>query len=58
MQINLPPKVRVTLYIGTAILSPVVAYLLAKGYIGDLEMLLWSTEVTAVAALAAFNIAK
>lgn len=58
MQVNLPIQVRLALYIFTAIASPVVAYLLAKGYIGELEMLLWSTEVTAVSALAAFNVAK
>lgn len=58
MNINLPPKVRISLYILTAIGSPVVSYLLAKGFIGELEMALWGAEVTAVTALAAFNVAK
>lgn len=58
MTLNLPYKVRVALYIFTAISSPIVTYLLAKGIIGDLELTLWSAEVTAVAALAALNVTK
>lgn len=56
MQINLPYKVRLVLYVLNILASPVVAYLLAKGVIGTLEMTLWAAEVTAVSALAAFNI--
>ena len=58
MEVNLPSKVRLSLYIFTAVAGPVVTYLLAKGYIGELEMALWAAETTAVTALAAFNIAK
>lgn len=55
MQLNPPYKVRAVLYVITAIGTPIVAYLLSKGIIGNLEMTLWSAEVTVVAALAAFN---
>lgn len=56
MQINLPAKVRAALYILTALGTPFVAYLAATGVIGNLEVSLWSAEVTAVSALAAFNV--
>lgn len=56
MNLNFPPKVRAVLYVVTALGSPVVVYLLAKGIIGELEMALWAAEVTAVSALAAFNV--
>jgi hypothetical protein len=55
MNVNLPPKVRATLYVATVILTPLVVYLKARNYIGDLELTLWSAEVMAVGALAAFN---
>lgn len=55
MNINLPTKVRAALYILTVLFTPVVVYLKAKSYIGDIEMTLWSAEVMAVGALAAFN---
>ena len=56
MKLNPSSKVRVALYIVTALGTPVVAYLLAKGLIGVLEVTLWSAEVTAVAAMAGFNV--
>ncbi len=52
---NIPHKTRAALYIFTAVGSPIIAYLLAKGVIGELEVILWSAEVTAISALAAFN---
>lgn len=55
MTITLPAWLRRSLYILTAVGTPVTAYLLAKGYIGNLEMTLWSGEVAVVSALAAFN---
>lgn len=58
MNLNIPPKVRAGLYLFTALGSPIAAYLLAKGVIGELEMALWAAEVTAVSALAAFNVLK
>ena len=56
MTLNLPYKVRAFLYVLTTIGTPIIAYLLAKGIIGDLELTLWSAVVTAVSALAAFNV--
>lgn len=58
MTINLPYYVRAVLYVLTAIGSPFVVYLASKGYIGDLEVTLWSAEVAAVSLLAAFNVSK
>ncbi len=56
MTLSLSPKVRVLLYVLTVIGTPVVVYLKAKGIIGDLELILWGAEVTAVSGLAAFNV--
>lgn len=58
MNLNPPSKVRAALYIFTAIATPIVAYLLAKGFIGTLEVTLWSAEVTVVSAMAGFNVTK
>lgn len=55
MTINVPYKIRAGIYVATALLTPVITYLLAKGVIGTLEMALWGAEVTAVSALAALN---
>lgn len=56
MTINVPYQLRVGLYVLTAVGTPVVAYLLSLGIIGDLEVTLWSAEVAVVGALAAFNV--
>jgi hypothetical protein len=56
VKINVPPAVRVALYILTLLGAPVVVYLRAKGLIGDLELALWGAEVSAVSALAAFHV--
>lgn len=56
MTFNLPPKLRVALYILTALGTPVVAYLFNKAIIGTLEVSLWAAEVTVVNALAALNV--
>jgi hypothetical protein len=56
MTFNIPPKVRIALYILTIIGTPVMAYLKAKGIVGDLEINLWSAEVVAVAGMAALNV--
>lgn len=58
MTFNLPYKVRAALYVLTAVGTPVIAYLFAKDIIGELELALWSAEVTVVSALAAFNVTK
>ena len=55
MTFNVPYKVRAALYVLTAVGTPIIAYLFAKDIIGELETVLWSAEVTVVAALAAFN---
>lgn len=55
MPVNIPYKVRAALYIFTLVGSPIVAYLQARGTIGPKEVTLWLAEVSAVAALAAFN---
>lgn len=55
MQLNLPPKVRSTLYIITAVGTPLVAYLLAKHVIGQLEVTLWSAEVAVTGGVAALH---
>lgn len=55
MRLNPPRRVRALLYVATAIGTPVVVYLQAKGIIGDLEFILWSAEVTVVNGLAALN---
>lgn len=56
MTLNIPYKGRAALYIITAIGTPIVAYLFAKGFIGTLEVSLWAAEVTAVSALAGLNV--
>lgn len=55
MNLKVNPKIRASLYVLTAVGTPVMAYLLAKHIVGDLEMTLWSAEVTVVSALAAFK---
>lgn len=57
MTFNIPYKIRATLYVITAIGTPLVAYLFAKDIIDELEVTLWSAEVAIVSALAAFNTA-
>jgi hypothetical protein len=56
MTLNLPPKVRWVLYVLTLVSAPIVAYALAKGWIGSLEVTLWSAEVAVISGLAAFNV--
>ena len=56
MKINPPSQVRIALYILTALGTPVTAYLLSKGYIGELEVSFWSGLVAAVSALAGLNV--
>lgn len=58
MRINLPTKVRAALYVITALGTPVIGYLLAKGTISELEVGLWGGLVTAVNAMAALNVSN
>lgn len=56
MQLTVNPKLRVALYVLTAVGTPLMAYLKLKGIMGDLEVMLWSAEVTVAGSLAAFNV--
>lgn len=56
MKFNPSSRVRVALYVLTGLGTPLVAYLAAKGIIGDLEVSLWSAEVTVISAMAALNV--
>ena len=56
MRFNLPAKARVIIYILTALGAPVMAYLFAKGIVGELEVGLFSALVTAVNGMAALNV--
>lgn len=56
MKINPPRWVRLTVYVVTALGTPVMAYLNAKGIIGSLEVGLWSAEVAVATGMAALNI--
>ena len=58
MRFNLPSRARVVIYIVTALGAPVMAYLFAKGYIGELEVGLFSALVTAVNGMAALNVSN
>lgn len=55
MKLNFPPQVRAGLYVLTALGTPVVAYLFAKNFIGEIEVTLWAAEVAVVNAMAALN---
>ena len=55
MTFNLPARVRAILYIVTALGTPIITYLFAKDIVGELEVTLWSAEVTVVSVMAALN---
>lgn len=56
MRINLPSRWRLAVYVVNVIGTPLIAYAQARGWIGDLEMGLWSAEVAAAFALAGLNV--
>lgn len=56
MTINIPTKVRTALYILTVLTAPLVAYLNTTGHIGEDEINLYFAYVTAIAAMAGFNV--
>lgn len=56
MTLNLPPKVRAAIYAANVMGSPIMAYLLARGVIGTLEVGLWAAEMSAVFLLAGLNV--
>ena len=55
MRLNPPRRVRAALYVLTAIGTPVIAYLNARGIIGAGEVTLWSAEVAIIGGMAAIN---
>jgi len=58
MKFNPSPRVRQAIYLITGFGTPLVAYLLAKGLIGELEVALWSAEVLFASGLATVNVKK
>lgn len=56
MTVNLPRRYRLGLYVLNVLGTPVIAYALAKGWIGELELSLWAAEVTAAMTLAGLNV--
>jgi hypothetical protein len=56
--VPIPPVARFVLYLLSAIGTPVVGYLLAKGYIGEAETALWGGLVVIVNAIAASNVTE
>lgn len=56
MRVNLPDRVRVTLYVITALGTPLISVLTEQKFIPDWAMTLWSAEVAAVTAMAALNV--
>ncbi|MBA2952099.1 hypothetical protein GON03_18970 [Nocardioides sp. MAH-18] len=55
MNLNPPRRVRAAIYIANVVGAPLVAYCFAKGWIGQLEVTLWSGEVSAAFLLAGLN---
>lgn len=56
MPINLPPRVRLVIYIISGVGSAFVAYCVAKGVAGDAEVALWAALVAVVNGLSAGNV--
>lgn len=56
MMLNPPKKVRAIIYGLNVLGSPIMAYLLARGIIGTLEVSLWAAEMSAAFALAGLNV--
>lgn len=55
MRLNPPRRVRVAIYVCNVVAAPVVAYAFSKGWIGTLEMTLYSSEVAGAFMLAGLN---
>lgn len=56
MRVNLPDRVRVALYVITALGTPLVGVLTEQSILPLWVMTLWSAEVAAVTAMAALNV--
>jgi hypothetical protein len=57
MTINPPRRVRALIYIANVLGAPFIAYAFAKGWVGELEVTLFSAEVSAAFLLAGLNTA-
>jgi hypothetical protein len=57
-RINLPPRVRVAIYIATALVTPIIGVLTDQKFLPDWVMTLWTAEVAAVGAMAAINVSE
>lgn len=58
MRINLPSKVRFAIYVFNGVGSIVVAYLVAKNYIGDPEAVAWTALSAFTSTMAALNVSN
>lgn len=58
VRVNVAKKLRIAIYVLNVLGTPLIAYALAKGWIGELEVQLWATEVTAMAAMAGLNVVR
>lgn len=56
MRVNLPDRVRVILYVITALGTPVISVLTDQQILPAWVMTLWAAEVAAVGAMAALNV--
>lgn len=56
MSINIPPKVRLTIYVTTGIGSIIVAYLSSSNILGQNEVELWVQFSAFVNGLSALNV--
>lgn len=56
MRVNLPDRVRVVLYVITAVGTPIVGVLTEQKFLPDWAMTLWTAEVAVVGAMAALNV--
>lgn len=56
--VKLPAKVRKAIYVATAVLSPVLAYLNQTGVVNEFWFGLYAVVVTAVSSLAALNVTE
>lgn len=56
MTVNVPPRIRLVIYLLNIFGAPLAAYLFAKGWIGELEVTLFGAEVAAAFLVAGLNV--
>lgn len=56
MTVNVPPRLRLAIYLLNVFGAPLVAYLFAKEWIGELEVTLFAAEVSAAFLVAGLNV--